>query len=395
MTAYPGQNATGVTLLRNDWIDVLRGWAAIAVVLMHLNIRVPFRDFEGAAWLSKRAYNFLFSSGWQAVMVFFVISGFLITQAMLARWHSLDKVQPLQFYGFRAARLLPCLLGFIVLQSLLQAWQIPGFHDAANTTPLWRAMVSALTFHLNWLEAQYGYLPGAWDVLWSLSVEEAFYLGFPLLCLLVRSPRWLVAILCAFLIIGPYARVGMGSNEIWADHGYFSGMGEIALGFMLAMLARHWTPTGRRGVWVLVLGLVCMALPLYFRGWVYKSGLTGLGLDMTLLALGAALVLMATHANPAWYRYASLPGISWLRWVGRSSYEVYLCHMFVVIALVEAFRAWGGGPQMVPWLYGGALGLSLLAGHLVARYFSEPLNQRIRSRLVRGRSVVPAVAAQG
>ena len=41
--------------------------------------------------------------------------------------------------------------------------------------------------HLNWLEARTGYLPAAWNVLWSLSVEEAFYLAFPLLCMLALA----------------------------------------------------------------------------------------------------------------------------------------------------------------------------------------------------------------
>ena len=59
---------------------------------------------------------------------------------------------------------------------------LDNFDVSPKTGGLGRALVAALTFHINYLEATRGYLPGSWDILWSLSVEEAFYLFFPLIC---------------------------------------------------------------------------------------------------------------------------------------------------------------------------------------------------------------------
>ena len=88
----------------------------------------------------------------------------------------------------------------------------PGFVVAR--TSLGRALFAALTFHLNQLEIAVGYLPAAWDVLWSLSLEEVFYLAYPLLLRFAPRP-WLVAVSGALLIFaGPLART-VGPPAIW------------------------------------------------------------------------------------------------------------------------------------------------------------------------------------
>ncbi|WP_368859875.1 acyltransferase family protein, partial [Escherichia coli] len=110
------------------------------------------------------------------VIIFFVISGFLITRAAIERWGSLEAVPWGQFLWRRFARIYPCLLLLLAILATLHAIEMPGF--VLENTSLARATISALTLHLNWLEAQVGYLPAAWNVLWSLSIEEAFYLAF-------------------------------------------------------------------------------------------------------------------------------------------------------------------------------------------------------------------------
>ena len=103
----------------------------------------------------------------------------------------------------------------------LHGLDVPGF--VIETTSLARAALAALGMHLNWLEARTGYLPAAWNVLWSLSVEEAFYLAFPLLCMLALATgeRLLKLTLLLFVALGPFARVAFPDNEIWADHSIF------------------------------------------------------------------------------------------------------------------------------------------------------------------------------
>lgn len=64
------------------------------------------------------------------------------------------------------------------------------------------------------LEAQRGYLPGSWDILWSLSVEEMFYLFFPLICRALGRGKLLVAALLLFVALGPFARTVLAQGGI-------------------------------------------------------------------------------------------------------------------------------------------------------------------------------------
>ncbi len=108
-----------------------------------------------------------------------------------------------------------------------------------------RALFSALTFHLNWLEAKTGYLPPNWDVMWSLSVEEMFYLFFPLVCIAFVGERsslrrigWPLLFLLAgsLLVLGPWARSVWIASDIGREKSYLGGMNAIAMGCLAALL---------------------------------------------------------------------------------------------------------------------------------------------------------------
>ncbi|MGO4123329.1 acyltransferase family protein [Inquilinus sp. YAF38] len=359
---------------RNDAVDLLRGLSIILVVLFHIQLRIPFEASAIGAMLPREAFNLLFRSGYYAVVVFFVISGFLITSTALRRWGSLGAVPAGPFYLMRFARIAPCLVALLLVLAVLHLAGAGGF--VIETVSLGRALLAAATFHLNWLEAETGYLPGAWDVLWSLSVEEAFYLCFPLLCLAARRPAVFVLAMLAFVVLGPFARVTV--NEIWADKSWLSGADGIALG-CLAAVAAHCLPISRSaGRACLAAGLALTLLVFVFRRQVFQLGLTDLGLNVTLLETGIALMLVALRGQ-RWgspVRRLTAP----LRWFGRNSYEVYLTHMLVLTPLAPLFAATGQAPNTAPFWFIGLLALSGLAGAIVARLWSEPLNRAIRSR---------------
>jgi peptidoglycan/LPS O-acetylase OafA/YrhL len=168
---------------RSAGIDLLRGICVLLVTLHHIHLRFKINRADVLALVPEPVGRVLFWSGYFAVITFFVISGFLITSLSLRRWTSLDRICLPEFYWLRFARIAPCLLSLVALLSVLHLAQVKGFVISAGQVSLGRAVLAALTFHVNWLEGHHGYLPGAWDVLWSLSVEEVFYLLFPVMCI--------------------------------------------------------------------------------------------------------------------------------------------------------------------------------------------------------------------
>lgn len=380
--------ASSAPLARLAHVDLLRGLLAIFVVLLHANLRIPFGPPELAQWMGPRVGGILFRSGYYAVIVFFVVSGYLITSASIRRWGDLSRVRPAAFYRFRAARILPPLLLLLVVLSVLHIAGSAWFALDTSKVSLWRALLAALGLHINWLEAQVGYLPGPWGVLWSLSVEEVFYLCFPLVCVLCGSERRLALLLVVPIVLGPLARSVFSDSELWQDHSYLSGMDGIAFGCLAALLAHRMprAPAAAVRHAVLLTGLVLSAAVFCFRKEVHQLGLTRFGLQVTLLELGVALVLVATHWRP--WKWCAGAIAAPLRWFGRNSYEVYLGHMFVVIPGAWFFQWLGASPAWTPLWFAAVVAASGLLGQLVARWLSEPCN-----RALRGRGSAPAASS--
>jgi peptidoglycan/LPS O-acetylase OafA/YrhL len=317
----------------------------------------------------------LFWNGANGVTVFFAISGFLITTNSLRRWGSLGRVRLTDFYKLRFARIAPLLAALLLLLSALHLAHVKGFAISPEHGTLGRALLAAATFHINRLEATRGYLPANWDVLWSLSVEEMFYLFFPLLCLVTRVRKALVPALVLFVGLGPFARTILTHNELWSQYGYLACMDGIAMGCLAAIVASSYRAKPV-AIWMLRLTgaamvmLVMLARPLARALHLYKTGL-----DATALALGTCLLMVAIaqQDKPGKWPTAAI------RWFGRNSYEIYLTHMFVVLWSVQLFVAlrihrlgWA-----VIW-YLAMLGVSGWLGALVAARYSEPLNRTLR-----------------
>jgi len=253
---------------------------------------------------------------------------------------------------------------------------VPQYVVNPRLATLPRALAAAIGLHFNWLEAQRGYLPANWDVLWSLSNEEMFYLFFPLLCVLMRRRAALAALLGGFVLVGPFARTVLTHNELWAEYGYLSAMDAIAIGCLAALAAERFTGHPRVQVALQVCGIGLMAFVTLLKSWVRALGLYRTGLDVTLLAAGTALTLIA-------FLRRDRPG-SWLsapfRWLGRNSYELYLTHMMAIFTVLPLGRACDPGWRWAPLWYAIMIALAGLAGGLVARYYSEPMNRMLRQR---------------
>ena len=356
---------------RNTFIDAIRGACILAVILIHINIRIPFDQCHLGKLIPPNIFNILFRSGYYGVMIFFVVSGFLITSSIMNKWGSLNKIELSQFYRMRFARIAPCLLGTLIVLSMLHIASIKGF--VITTTTLKHAVLAAITFHINWLEAKTGYLPAGWGVLWSLSIEEIFYLLFPIACLFIRKENTLKFMLIIFIIIGPFARSYFYSNnDIWSDHSYLSCMDGIAIGCLAALYKNRLQDNAKP---LLIAGLILFISVFFFRHFISLMGLIKIGLNVTMLEIGIAFILISLQNKSMKYGFASIFG-----WFGKNSYEIYLTHMFVVIWLSQLFYYFNFPTTIIPLFYFLIIASAGIMGQFVAKYFSNPLNQYLRSQ---------------
>jgi peptidoglycan/LPS O-acetylase OafA/YrhL len=364
---------------RLDGVDLLRSLAIFFVLMNHVNMRLMSARVPYTAGLPREFVSSLIWNAQYGVQIFFAVSGFLITSTALRRWGILSHVSLRDSYILRFARIAPLLLSLLAALSILHVANIGDFVIPATRASLGQALFAALTFHVNVLEARHGYLPGNWDVLWSLSVEEMFYLFFPLICVVLRRTKWLVAFLLAFVVLGPFARtVWSHGNPVWQEYSYLGGMDAIAMGCLTAIFIARGRRFGRPALLAIGgAGVGFLAFVLAHPFWVHAMEYPRNGLDMTIIGMGTCLVIVAAAET----RWRSPRVLAPFLLMGRRSYEIYLTHMFVVFALLHIFLAAGKPMIGVPVFFLGVILLGAVLGEIVARFYSEPMNRWLRKRL--------------
>lgn len=362
---------------RFEIIDLLRGLAILLVVLRHVQLRIPFEETELLVNLSNLIFSAIFVSGNEGVRIFFVISGFLITLNCLVRYSDLNRININEFYKFRFARIAPCLIALVIILSALHFLGVKSYVINARFSYS-ETLFSAFAFHLNWLEGMKGYLPPSWDVLWSLSVEEVFYIVFPLVCLISRRKSVIYTALIVLIIVGPFNRFFLEGNNVWQTKAYLSCMDSIAIGCLFALLSHKKTFTKSVVRTFSVIGAAFVIFVLLVKKDPSFSFLSDLYLFKTTLSFGVGLLLISATRQRLMPFFSVL--LSPLVMYGRLSYEIYLTHMFVVIESIRFYKIYKVDLNHPLIFLVGVLIVSGLLGYLVERYFSKPMNLWIRNR---------------
>jgi len=285
-------------------LDGLRGLAILAVVLYHCHPRL-----EGT-WLY---YASLW--GWAGVILFFVMSGFLITCILLG-----TRDKPHYFHKFharRALRVWPVYLLVLAVVYLNADWFVGGSVWHAIKTAPWLAYIFCVQnlFHLA--------LPPALGPTWALAIEEQYYFVWAPAVRFLRRPWMLAVVLVAALVASPMLR---HANLHWmTPTNTLIHLDGIALGSLLALA--FYTLTLSRRTW-LAIGLSAFVLGIAAAATV--AGGTSL-LDSALAVGFAGAMVAAIASTGARNPISALLRRGPLAFYGRISYGLYMTHIAVFI----------------------------------------------------------------
>ncbi|MEO6951440.1 MAG: acyltransferase [Polyangia bacterium] len=323
-------------------LDGVRGIAILLVLAHNLNIG----STHGT--LPARLIKDSLDAGWAGVQLFFVLSGFLITGILLDTRRSSNFFRA--FYGRRTLRIFPLyyavLFAWFVLAPLV--FTLPSTMTAGSEHQIW-----LWTYLANWA-APYGRGVAAFPHFWSLSVEEQFYLVWPLF-VYTLSPRRLFAACIGLSVVALASRIvlrdylGVGAEEVYVFT--ICRMDALAMGAMVAIGIRDdgiraWVARYQRPIRVALATLAVIGVVvthdyarIQLRSQLYGYSILGI----VFAWLVAVTVLPAYRVRP-WHR-----PLSWapLRALGTYSYGIYIFHMplniYVGIPIMNRIAPDGAG----------------------------------------------------
>lgn len=282
-----------------------------------------------------------FTGGFVGVDVFFVISGFLITNLLLHENARTGRISIPRFYARRVRRILPAAT-IVVLATAFAAYHWLGFiagneiADDAKWTTVFAANIHFSLLGTDYLGSQLP--PSPLLHMWSLGVEEQFYLVWPGvflgLVLVVRGARHRNALAVSLLlIIGAslaWSVIQTESNATWAYFSPLTRAWELALGALVAVLA---TVAARvRPFWLIELLSLCGIAGIVVSALVLNSSTHYPGWSVALPVTSTALLIAAGGANPRTLVGRTL-ALRPMQWIGARSYSLYLWHWpFLIIA---------------------------------------------------------------
>jgi peptidoglycan/LPS O-acetylase OafA/YrhL len=299
-------------------IQAMRALAVVLVVLYHAGIPGVHGGFFG-------------------VDVFFVISGFVITNVLLREKASKGTTSIPGFYGRRIRRILPAATVVLIATVFATYHWLSYITGALNANDAKYVDAFVGNFHFATLGTQYFTAtqpPSTLQQFWSLAVEEQFYLVWPLLFLFITLPwkrfspvpRLVVALTLVIGVSLAWCIIETQQNEVWAFFSPLTRAWELALGAMLAVVGPHLR--GRAPRWGLTLGAGGLGVILLCT-WFYSSSTLWPGSAVIAPVVATAVIIAGgSLRGPGGFgRLANFPP---LQWVGNISYSLYLVHWPVI-----------------------------------------------------------------
>jgi peptidoglycan/LPS O-acetylase OafA/YrhL len=324
--------------------------------------------------------------GFLGVEVFFVLSGFLITTLLLEERQAHGQIRLGRFYVRRVRRLYPALAALLAAWLALAALGLTARPLAGEAV----GVLVAGTYLANAASGWLYNLPEGLRHLWSLALEEQFYLLWPPLLVLALGkrlgPRALLPGLLAAALLVTVVRTGLslsGTNVALLYESPATAGAGILVGCAAALLRLRGLPSVFGGERLGALGLASLAF-LALLAWRGPGAVDRVYYTWLMAVVDAAsflLVLSVVTVPQA--LVARLCSFGWLAWCGRISYSLYLVHPVVlVVAVID--HQWLG-----PWR---AIGVSFLIAAALHRFVEQPLRRGDPFHRLRRRRSAPAPA---
>ncbi|MBO9712296.1 acyltransferase [Sphingomonas sp.] len=352
-------------------LPALDGWRALSIVFVLLLHIQPADGFDPEV---GRVLRWLPDGGF-GVEIFFVISGFLITYLLLLEWNRAGSISIGGFYLRRALRILPAYCAFLVAVTglcLFTAFGLTGWQVAA-----------LLTYTANFDPT----MPWTVGHIWSLSVEEQFYLLWPASFLLLLSRPSLSRpslsgslsspmLACLLpILFAPIARLlsyfHLG-GPLFATYSFFAHADLLAFGCLMALLCGYHGDRVamllERHPRALAAAAIAMMLVPHVLTRLATGGIFTVPFRGTFDGIGISTLLLLS------LRHADRPAVRWLDWpavrrFGTWSYSIYLWQqLFLTPSAVYGFDA-PPLPLRLPWNLAGAIGAAVLCHYLIERPF--------------------------
>ncbi|WP_232498045.1 acyltransferase family protein [Agromyces humatus] len=347
----------------------------------------------------------LFHHGWPAVApagymgvdVFFVVSGFLITGLLMREAEQRGSISLRNFYMRRARRILPAAVAALLVISAMTLLFVPQ-----RLWATWfREIVASTLYYENWQLAIDSQIPQRADLestpvqhFWSLSVEEQFYLFWPLLIVVglwIATRRGSASVGTVLAVLGAVTVASFVHSLVLTadDHNlaYFSTLSrtwEFGVGGILAIVAsRPWPGNDRLRTAVSWIGLVLIVVPIVS----FRTPEVFPGLVVLIPVVGTMAVIWAgMPAGPL--STARLAGLRPVQWVGDVSYSLYLWHWPIFM-----FTPYITGVPSPPWLMVLLVAFSLLVAGLSKRWIEDPFRHGAHGIRMRSRVLIGGLAA--